>query len=231
MGQTAPNRTPLARLARRTALYGVAAVIWASVLSEPAGAPPAWPAMASRPSSLYDDLTEAMAARTGELSVAASRSAPIEAEAAPEVIWPLRGVLTGWFGERRGAERHPGLDIDGATGDPVVAAAAGRVVVAGPAPAGYSGYGTVVIVNHGDGLTSISAHLSRVSVKAGQEVEPGQALGAVGTSGNVTGSHLHFELRRGGVAVDPRPWLPGREPAEAGPPAGGGVSPGVGQDR
>lgn len=210
MGQTAPNRTLLARLARKTALYVLAAAIWATVLSEPAGAPAGRPAMALRPSSVYAELTEAMAARTGGLSVAASRSAPAEVAPAPEVVWPARGALTGWFGERRDSHRHPGIDIDGATGDPVVSAAAGRVVVAGPAPAGYAGYGTVVILDHGEGLTSIYAHLSRVSVKVGQEVAPNQALGAVGTSGNVTGSHLHFELRRRGAAVDPRPWLPER---------------------
>ncbi|MGI8686471.1 MAG: murein hydrolase activator EnvC family protein [Acidimicrobiales bacterium] len=211
MRQTGRIRARFVGLARKSALYVLAGTIWAMVLSEPAGAPPAWPAMASRPLSLYDELTWAMAERTGELSVAASRSAPAPVEqAAPEVVWPARGVLTGWFGERRGDHRHPGVDIDGATGDEVVAAAAGRVVVAGPAPAGYAGYGTVVIIDHGGGLTSISAHLSRTVVKAGQEVEPGQRIGSVGTSGNVTGSHLHFELRRGGVQVDPKGWLPKR---------------------
>ena len=213
MGQTAPNRTLLARLARKTALCVSAAVIWATVLSEPAGAPSVGPVTASGP-SLYAELAEAMAARTGGLSVAASRSAPavaaLEVAPAPEVVWPARGALTGWFGERRGSHRHPGIDIDGSTGDAVVAAAAGRVVVAGPAPAGYAGYGTVVILDHGEGLNSIYAHLSRVSVRVGQEVAPNQVLGAVGTSGSVTGSHLHFELRRRGVAVDPRPWLPER---------------------
>jgi len=208
MGQTEPNRTPRARLARKTALCVLAAAIWVSVRSEPADAPPAWPVVASRPSSVDDELTQAVAARISGLHVAASRSAPVEAAPVPDVVWPVRGVLTGWFGERRGSERHPGLDIDGETGDPVVAAAAGRVVVAGPAPAGYGGYGTVVILDHGEGLTSIYAHLSRVSVKVGQQVSPNQALGAIGTSGSVTGSHLHFELRRRGVAVDPRPWLP-----------------------
>ncbi|MFP5371322.1 MAG: murein hydrolase activator EnvC family protein, partial [Actinomycetes bacterium] len=105
--------------------------------------------------------------------------------------------------------RHPGMDIDGDTGDAVVAAAAGRVVHAGPAPAGYSGYGTVVILDHG-ALTTIYAHLSKVAVAAGEDVVPGQHIGAIGTTGSVTGSHLHFELRRGGVAVDPKGWLPGR---------------------
>lgn len=211
MRQTVSFRA-IARLARRSALYVLAVAIWAGVHCEPAGAPPAWPAMASGPMTLYDELTSAMAERTGELSIAASRSAPPvpAVGAAPPIVWPASGALTGWFGERRGGRRHPGIDIDGATGDPVAAAAAGRVVAAGPAPAGYAGYGRVVIIDHGDGLTSISAHLSRVAVKVGQEVAPGQAVGAVGTSGSVTGSHLHFELRRGGGAVDPRRWLPAR---------------------
>jgi len=211
MRQTGRIRARFVGLARKSALYVLAGTIWAMVLSEPAGAPPVWPAMASRPLSLYDELSQAMAERTGDLSVAASRSAtaPLE-DVLPVIVWPARGVLTGWFGERRGARRHPGVDIDGATGDEVAAAAAGRVVVAGPAPAGYAGYGTVVIIDHTDGLTSISAHLSNTAVKAGQQVEPGQRVGSVGTTGNVTGSHLHFELRRGGGAIDPKGWLPRR---------------------
>lgn len=209
MRQTGHIRARFASLARKPSLYVVGGAIWVFMLCDPAGAPPAWPVMASRPLSLYDELTRALDERTSELSLAASRSAPAEpAAVAPEIVWPAAGVLTGWYGERRGATRHPGLDIDGDTGDPVVAAAAGRVQVAGPAPAGYAGYGTVVIISHGDGLVSIYAHLSRVAVKSGQEVAPGQRLGAVGASGNVTGSHLHFELRRRGAAVDPKRWLP-----------------------
>ncbi len=211
MRQTGNHGDRFASLARKSAQYVLAGAIWAMVLSEPAGAPPQRPAMAARSLSMYDELDRAMAERTDQLSVAASRSAPLVAvEEAPDIVWPARGALTGWFGERRGAHRHPGIDIDGATGDEVVAAAAGRVIAAGPAPAGYAGYGTVVIIDHTDGLTSISAHLSRAVVKVGQEVEPLQRVGSVGTSGNVTGSHLHFELRRGGVAVDPKGWLPKR---------------------
>ncbi|HEX2701433.1 MAG TPA: M23 family metallopeptidase [Acidimicrobiales bacterium] len=210
MRQTGRIRARFAALARTTALYVLAGAIWAVVLCEPADAPSAWPATAA--TGLYDDLNKALAERTSRFADAASRSAPaVPAEApGPAIVWPARGVLTGWFGEVRGAHRHPGVDIDGATGDPVVAAAAGRVVAAGPAPPGYAGYGTVVMIDHGDGLTSISAHLSQVTVTRGQHVEPGTRVGAVGTSGSVTGSHLHFELRRRGVLVDPRRWLPAR---------------------
>lgn len=206
MRQTGRIRARFVGLARTSALYVLAGAIWASVLCEPAGAPPV---MASRPLSLYDGLAAAFAERTSELSVAASRSAPA-VEEVPAVVWPAQGRLTGWFGERRGSHRHPGVDVDGETGDDVVAAAAGRVTVAGPAPAGYAGYGTVVMIDHGEGVVSISAHLSRVTVKAGQQVGPGQRIGSVGTSGSVTGSHLHFELRRQGVAFDPKTWLPER---------------------
>ncbi|MFP5377897.1 MAG: murein hydrolase activator EnvC family protein [Acidimicrobiia bacterium] len=181
--------------------------MWAVVMAEPAASPPTPPvATAGEPAHL--------ARAPGgprRLVAAASRSAPPAPPAPPPaaaVVWPAPGPLTGWFGERRGPARHPGIDIDGATGDPVVAAAAGRVVHAGPSPAGYSGYGTVVIVDHGE-VTGIYAHLSEVVVRAGEEVAPGRRIGSIGTTGAVTGSHLHFELRRGGTPVDPRGWLPG----------------------
>lgn len=188
-------------------MLSAAGFIWAVVLAEPAASPPAWPAMARGETTLYAELTSMWADRR-RFPIAASRSAP-PAPPTPPVVWPAAGQLTGWYGERRGPVRHPGVDIDGDTGDAVVAAAAGRVVHAGPSPAGYSGYGTVVILDHGE-LTTIYAHLSKVAVAAGQDVVPGQHIGAIGTTGSVTGSHLHFELRRGGAAVDPKGWLPRR---------------------
>ena len=212
MRQTGRFRTRFARLVQGTGRVLLVGAIWAVALAEPAASPPAWPVAAPRQLSLHADLTRALADRTRFFSAAASRSDPAP-EAAPDpppVVWPAAGVLTGWFGEKRGLRRHPGVDIDGGTGDPVVVAAAGRVVHAGPSPAGYAGYGTVVVVDHGDGLTSLYAHLSQVTVRSGDDVVAGHRVGSMGTSGSVTGSHLHFELRRGGVAVDPRDWLPER---------------------
>lgn len=143
-------------------------------------------------------------ARTGARTGRAARAA-----GAPPLIWPAKGALTGWWHEQRGGRDHLGIDIDGDTGDPVWAAGAGRVVHAGPAPAGYSGYGLLVVIDHGGGET-VYAHLSRIAVSAGDVVDAGTPIGAMGTTGNVTGSHLHFELRIAGRQVDPTPYLPAR---------------------
>jgi murein DD-endopeptidase MepM/ murein hydrolase activator NlpD len=125
------------------------------------------------------------------------------------LIRPASGARTGWWGEGRPGHRHTGIDFDGDTGDPVVAAGAGTVVHAGGAPAGYSGYGNVVLIDHGNGVTTLYAHLSRIGVRTGTRVSPGDYLGAIGTSGNVTGSHLHFEVRIGDRPVNPGPWIAG----------------------
>lgn len=205
MGQTGMPQARYSRPVRVLIVAGLTIVTWGGFLADPASSPAALAAQ-PRSLSLNDELTLALTERIAQFqAVAASRSA-----IGPPVVWPARGTLTGWFGEARGGHRHPGIDIDGVTGTPVAAAAAGKVVSAGPSPAGYAGYGTMVMIAHGNGLVSIYAHLSSVAVKAGQQVNPGQRIGAVGTTGNVTGSHLHFELRRNGVAVDPRRWLPHR---------------------
>jgi murein DD-endopeptidase MepM/ murein hydrolase activator NlpD len=126
------------------------------------------------------------------------------------LAWPADGLRTGWFGEVRAGHLHPGVDIDGDTGDAVWAAGPGRVAWAGDAPAGYGGYGTMVDVDHGNNVHTLYAHLSRLDVATGELVEAGTLLGAMGTSGNVTGSHLHFEVRVNGTPVDPEDWLPVR---------------------
>jgi murein DD-endopeptidase MepM/ murein hydrolase activator NlpD len=151
--------------------------------------------------------TTATAAPITTTTTAAAR---VQAAAIGPVVWPAAGALTGWFMERRGGSRHTGIDIDGSTGDPVWAAAAGTVAWAGGAPAGYSGYGVVVIVDHGGGLQSVYAHLSAVNAAVGRAVGPGDRIGSVGSTGHSTGSHLHFELRRDGAPVDPLRWLPPR---------------------
>lgn len=125
------------------------------------------------------------------------------------LIRPVPGAVTGLWAEQRRTHRHAGIDYDGDTGDPVAAAGSGVVVHAGGAPAGYSGYGLMVMIDHGGGVSTLYAHLSRVGVRVGDIVGTGDHIGAIGTTGNVTGSHLHFEVRFGGRPVNPNDWIAG----------------------
>ena len=146
----------------------------------------------------------------------ASRGAPRDDPATAPAIFdtgvrlrPARGAVTGSFGEGRSSHRHPGVDFDGETGDPVIAASAGVVEIAGFAGTGYSGYGRIVLIDHGNGVETLYAHLSAATVHPGQSVAAGERIGAIGTTGNVTGSHLHFEVHLGGRRVNPLAWLQG----------------------
>jgi len=122
---------------------------------------------------------------------------------------PVDGPMTSGFGLRThpltGTSRmHTGLDIAAATGTPIRAAAAGRVVHAGA----MGGYGLTVEIAHGGGTTTRYAHQLRVLVVTGQSVATGQVIGLVGSTGASTGPHLHFEVRTGAGPVDPLSWLP-----------------------
>lgn len=128
----------------------------------------------------------------------------------PRWVRPTAGAVTGVFGEHRRRHRHPGIDFDGVTGDPVIVASDGRVTHAARAPRGYGGYGLLVVIDHGNGVESLYAHLSRIDVALGAPVVVGQSVGAIGTTGRSTGSHLHFEIRRDGVPVDPATFVPVR---------------------
>jgi murein DD-endopeptidase MepM/ murein hydrolase activator NlpD len=98
---------------------------------------------------------------------------------------------------------HRGLDMPGRTGTPIVAAAGGVVRFAGR----RGGYGHMIEVTHPDGSATRYAHLSRILVRPGEAVDRGQLIAEMGSTGRSTGSHLHFEYRIGGVAVDPRGYL------------------------
>jgi len=122
------------------------------------------------------------------------------------VVWPLSGTITSRFGYRRlrisGSNFHTGLDIDGVTGDPIVAAAGGTVTFSG----WYGGYGNLVIVQAGN-VEYYYAHASSLLVSEGERVAAGQRIARVGTTGRVTGSHLHFEIRVDDNPIDPLPIL------------------------
>jgi murein DD-endopeptidase MepM/ murein hydrolase activator NlpD len=132
-------------------------------------------------------------------------------------LWPVAGDITDSFGGRSNPfgggsfELHSGQDINAEHGDEVVAAANGRVVFAD----WHGGYGQLVTVDHGGGLTTRYAHLSKIEVRPGQEIARGQRLGAVGSTGRSTGPHLHYEVRINDEPVNPRAYLPAT--AEAAP--------------
>lgn len=182
----------------------------ATVIAAPAAAPTTTvaevvlvPVEAAEPAPVVDDADLVEWRYRRSLPVVAARSTTTPGS----LVRPAQGARTGWFGERRRSHRHVGIDFDGDTGDPVVSAGSGTVTHAGQAPDGYGGYGRMVLVDHGDGVTTLYAHLSRVAVTVGTKVQAGQYLGAIGTTGAVTGSHLHFEVRVGGRPVDPADWL------------------------
>ncbi|HEX5964467.1 MAG TPA: M23 family metallopeptidase, partial [Pyrinomonadaceae bacterium] len=124
-------------------------------------------------------------------------------------LWPVEGTLEGGFGGRRnpfgggGYEFHSGQDIEAAWGAPVVAGAAGKVSFVG----WQNGYGQLVVVDHGGGLTTKYGHLSHIDVNLDQTVSRGQLLGKVGSTGRSTGPHLHYEVRINDEAVNPLPYL------------------------
>ena len=123
-------------------------------------------------------------------------------------IWPVRGYVTSHFGQRLDPFRgegmfHPGTDIYAPFRSVVMSPADGLVVFTGPRP----GYGNVVIVSHGYGISTKMAHLSKISATIGQEVLRGQTLGYVGSSGRATGPHLHYEVLVNEVPVNPAKYL------------------------
>ncbi len=116
------------------------------------------------------------------------------------LIWPTQGMLTQAY-----KPLHKALDLARAIGTPVKAADNGYVVVAGWSNAGYGNY---VVIDHGNGLQTLYGHLSRIFVKPGNTVTRGAVIGNMGNTGNSTGPHLHFEVIKRGVRVNPRGYLP-----------------------
>lgn len=161
------------------------------------------------------EVEAALAAARAAAREAARRAAQLAGstmpkEASPgapgDFSWPVSGPITSPFGMRLDpvsgefTRMHTGIDIGAPQGATIVAAAPGRVIIAGWTDGGY---GNMVVIAHGDGLSTVYAHCSQVFVANGQDVQRGQAIAAVGTTGHSTGPHLHFEVRVGGQPVDP----------------------------
>ena len=117
-------------------------------------------------------------------------------------IWPVSGPITSPFGMRWGT-LHPGIDIGVPTGTPIHAAAAGTVIYCG----WMSGYGNLVMIDHGGNLATLYGHQSRIAATCGEQVSQGQVIGYSGCTGFCTGPHVHFEVRVNGSPVDPLGYL------------------------
>ena len=128
--------------------------------------------------------------------------------ASTPTIWPVKGWLTAGFGQRRSPftgqrQMHEGVDIANTVGTPVIAPADGIVTYTGP----LGGFGDVVSVDHGHKISTFYAHLQQHKVSQGQRVRRGDVIGSVGTTGRVTGPHLHYEIQVNDVSVDPTKYV------------------------
>ena len=152
---------------------------------------------------LEEDL-EAMEAQQSKIQARLSGSAgagPIR-HGSGRLIWPVNGAFTSPFGTRWG-RLHAGIDLAAPTGTPIRAADGGRVAIAG----WVGGYGNYTCIQHTGSMSTCYGHQSRIGVSVGQSVSQGQVIGAVGSTGHSTGSHLHFEVRINGSPVDPMGYL------------------------
>jgi murein DD-endopeptidase MepM/ murein hydrolase activator NlpD len=140
------------------------------------------------------------------LVAAPAASARVDGAARLQMIWPASGTVTARFGEWRGSHRHAGIDIGMLRTLRLRAVSAGVVRKTGYAP-GYAGYGNVVVLDLPGPYTALYAHLSSVRVRPGQRVRKGQRLGLAGCTGSCSGTHLHFEVEKRGVPVNPLSFL------------------------
>lgn len=114
-------------------------------------------------------------------------------------VWPASGKITQGY-----RFYHKAYDIANRSGGPILAADSGTVIVAGWTS---SGYGNHIMVDHGNGYVTLYAHLSLIQVREGQRLNRGDVMGQMGSTGRSTGTHLHFEIRRGGILLDPSGFL------------------------
>ncbi|HEY8340524.1 MAG TPA: peptidoglycan DD-metalloendopeptidase family protein [Egibacteraceae bacterium] len=138
----------------------------------------------------------------GGAAVTTFAAAPAPAVGGGGWVRPCSGPITSGFGPRWG-RLHAGIDFGAPMGSPIWAARDGVVSFAGT----MNGYGNIVLIDHGGGITTAYAHQSRIMVSPGQSVRAGQQIGAVGSTGNSTGPHLHFEVRINGTPTNPAAYL------------------------
>jgi murein DD-endopeptidase MepM/ murein hydrolase activator NlpD len=151
-------------------------------------------ALTAASNSLAERIRAAQANRQG--------GGPTSTPSSAGLIWPVSGPVTSPFGWRWG-RMHQGIDIGVGTGTPIKAAAAGTIIYCG----WESGYGNLVVIDHGGNLATAYGHQSSIAVACGQQVAQGDVIGYVGCTGHCTGPHLHFEVRIDGAPVDPLGYL------------------------
>ena len=150
---------------------------------------------------MHDSITATLAQRqTGQIPPISTTGIFLSPIPHPKINQPFGAKYDPLFGVTRG---HPGLDINGSTGDPIRAPADGVVVAAG----WIDGYGNCTIIDHGNALGTLYGHQSVLLVKEGDKVKRGQVIGLVGSTGYSTGPHLHWEVRVRGNVVDPLPFI------------------------
>ncbi|MGI8807619.1 MAG: murein hydrolase activator EnvC family protein [Acidimicrobiales bacterium] len=133
----------------------------------------------------------------------AAASAPAARVSGSGMAWPANGSVTSGFGYRWGS-LHAGIDIANGAGTPIRAAKSGTIILAG----WNGGYGNCIVVDHGGGFSTLYGHMTRLRASEGQRVSQGDLIGDMGSTGNSTGSHLHFETRTNGSPQDPTRYLP-----------------------
>ncbi|WP_190822510.1 M23 family metallopeptidase [Saccharopolyspora pogona] len=146
---------------------------------------------------------EAARAEAAERAAAEAKRAAEERERkARGFVKPAEGTFTSGFGSRWGTS-HRGIDIANKIGTPIRSVAAGKVIDAGPA----SGFGLWIRVQHDDGTITVYGHINTVGVSVGERVDAGEQIATMGNRGESTGPHLHFEVIKNGIKINPLPWL------------------------
>lgn len=208
-GSTAGSQVA-AYLQENAAQLGIAYIIWAQAIWSPDRAAEGWRPMEDRGSITQNHFDHVHLSLTG----AGTLIDPCAPGGAGAVsgdgwAWPADGPITSYFGENRAAYGlHFGLDIGAQCGAPIRAAGAGTVEQAGPA----SGYGNWIVIDHGGGITTIYGHMYNdgVGTHTGAVVTAGQQIGAVGSAGQSSGCHLHFQTENNGTPIDPVGFLASR---------------------
>jgi len=162
-------------------------------------------------SKMYDTSVEEIA-RVNEItepsSISSGQLLIIPGESVSNIRWPLKGKISSYYGRRVNRGLHTGIDIPASKGTPIRAVADGLVVASENKLNGYSKYGRIVILEHRDGIRTLYAHNKKNHVRSGSCIDAGDVIAEVGSSGNATAPHLHFEIMKNGSPVNPLRYLP-----------------------